>query len=136
VKRRTPLKRGAPMRRGRSIARKRPERVARAVGGAAFSKDERIVDEEYLAWCREQHCGFCGALPPSQPHHVLPRRMGGANQRDDLAMPVCQRCHMRCDGQTVEGMGPWPKESQLERAATAREHYQRRRAADNETFPW
>lgn len=102
-----------------------------------IEKDERVEDADYLGWLRRQHCGFCGARPPSEAHHTLPKRMGGANLRDDLAMAVCQRCHMRCDGQTVEGLGPISKETQREQAAAARSHYLRLREVDEELdFPW
>lgn len=52
-----------------------------------------IVDEDYLAHLREQVCGLCGALAPSDPHHVKPRAWREAKRQDYLCLPVCRRCH-------------------------------------------
>ncbi len=97
--------------------------TAARTGGAPVAKAERVHDPAYLAHLRAQGCSFCPRGPRSQAHHTLPHRMGGANRRDDLACSVCVRCHMRCDGQTVAGLGPIPLDLQTAAAARQRAAY-------------
>lgn len=56
----------------------------------------KVKDSKYLDWIRTNPCAFCGAIPPSEPHHV--RGVDGVPgtsrvPSDHLALPVCRECH-------------------------------------------
>lgn len=108
---------------------------------AAFPKDQRVADPAYLEWLRRKPCAFCQA-PGGEAHHVILKGMGGATQRDDVAVAACRSCHMRCHGQTVvqaggARRGPIPVEDQKEAARRMRDAF----LADNHRarrweMPW
>lgn len=73
--RRSPLRRGRPLRRinpGRAAARRR-----RDFGPQA-------------EWAVDQPCAVCGEPAPSEPSHVRSRGAGG---RAADIVPMCHRCH-------------------------------------------
>lgn len=55
-------------------------------------RERRVRDARYLAWLRTQPCAACAAPPPSEASHHGPRGMG-QKADDDLAIPLCRRCH-------------------------------------------
>jgi hypothetical protein len=58
----------------------------------AISKLSTPRDDAHLAYVRELACAFCGAAPPSEPHHV--EKVATAMQGNDYScVPVCRRCH-------------------------------------------
>lgn len=92
----------------------------------AFPKATQVVDPKYLAWCRAQPCfnvAECGRAVAGEAHHSKGKGMGGAIVRDDMAVPVCRRCHARCHGQKVDGLHPIDRERQKRAAHEARERY-------------
>jgi hypothetical protein len=57
------------------------------------------IDKELLKEIREMPCAWCNASPPSDPHHLFPRQMGGGNRLDirlDL-VPLCRTCHTKAE---------------------------------------
>ena len=88
-----------------------------------FSKQRVIDDPAYLAWARAQPCFSCGVSPAGEAHHTIHKGMGGANVRDDMAVPACRRCHMRAHGLVVEGKPPIAALTQREAARAARRRY-------------
>ena len=46
--------------------------------------------------CRDAACIVCGAPPPSDPAHVIPRSLGGKDHHNDV-VPLCRRDHDRYD---------------------------------------
>ena len=88
-----------------------------------FAKQRRIEDPTYLNWCRDQPCFNCGLTPAREAHHTIHKGMGGANVRDDTAVPACRRCHMRAHGLVVDGKPPICAQTQREAAREARRRY-------------
>lgn len=41
-------------------------------------------------------CRLCGAPPPSQMHHLIPRDRGGADVAENC-VPLCAACHQRVE---------------------------------------
>lgn len=41
-------------------------------------------------------CRLCGAPPPSQMHHLIPRDRGGADVAENL-IPLCYLCHLNVE---------------------------------------
>jgi hypothetical protein len=84
----------------------------------SFPKDGDIRCEPYLDDVRGRGCYFCPEPPPSQAHHYPPKGRGVTD--DTSTIPVCVRCHQRCEGITVvhrgERLEPISEERQ-ERAA-------------------
>jgi len=68
-------------------------------------KTGRFVLKAYRQWVTQQPCAFCSSTEGSEPHHVLAKGPQGTHL-DFTCVPACHRCHMRCDGQTVEGRPP------------------------------
>jgi hypothetical protein len=81
VVKRTPLRRGAPMRRRSRLRSRNPERAA-ARREVAFGAQ--------AALCRELACSACGLRVPTEPDHVRTRGAGG---RDEDTVPLCRTCH-------------------------------------------
>ena len=82
---RTPLKRGGPLKRKTAlkVRRDRPRREA--------AWRSRI----YLQWLRTLPCVVCGGKS-DDPHHIIGvGHHGGMGTKagDDMAMPVCRRHH-------------------------------------------
>ena len=53
---------------------------------------------KYLDWIRGLNCAGCGALPPSEAHHLkgdLNASGAGLKAPDWLAMPLCMLCHRK-----------------------------------------
>lgn len=51
------------------------------------------VAEREAALARDAYtCQVCGAYPAYITHHIVPRRCGGPDSRDNL-MTVCSHCH-------------------------------------------
>lgn len=57
-----------------------------------FPKPKRKVDEKLLEHVRAQPCASCGALPPSDPSHLMSRGAGGPDSEYNVA-PQCRVCH-------------------------------------------
>lgn len=138
VIRRTPLRRKTPLQRGGGI---RQGPAKRRGPSMAMGKSKRVVDQAYLAWCRYQPCAFCGVhgVFPVEAHHVDKRKMGGAVQRDDRAVPACRICHRRCHGERVQVRGeahPRPviyMNRQIATAKRCRAYYE---AKIKRAIPW
>lgn len=60
-------------------------------------------DPKRLAMVRAQPCIYCGALPPSEAHHVTWPRGLGQRSTDAHAVPLCHACHMSFH----DGAGPF-----------------------------
>jgi hypothetical protein len=106
----------------------------------SFAKEARVKDPAYLRWCRVQRCAFCDRHG-GEAHHVGGKGMGGARLRDDLAVPACRKCHMRCEGLVVaeksgQRLGPIGRPRQLRKARAARDRYLRELAAPAGAIPW
>lgn len=67
----------------------------------AIRKDGALYCDPTLEFARGLPCHFCGAPPPSAPHHWPPKGMGGAKIDDTRVVPVCLICHKRCHGERV-----------------------------------
>ena len=138
MKRRAPLGRRTRLRSGGPIRARAPRRRGETPPPLKFGKDRRVLDPEWIAEVRRHPCRSCKRRPPSEAHHVIPRGMGGASQRDDMVVPMCRRDHMRCEGLVVSENGlqyaPIPKEQQLEWAlewAARRVEWQRAQEGDD-----
>lgn len=75
IERHTPLKQHTPMKKVNPARRK-----------VLYLQDFGVHADLVRSLC----CCVCGALPPSEAHHVKSRGAGGT--RKDLA-PLCARCH-------------------------------------------
>lgn len=66
--------------------------------GVSDIDDALFADRErHAALMRDNYtCRNCGAYPVNIAHHILPRRWGGSDYRENL-MTVCRRCHMRIE---------------------------------------
>jgi hypothetical protein len=91
---------------------------------------------EYLNWIRQLPCHFCGAQPPSHPHHhtrgMAQRRGKGERAHDHQAMPLCWKCHRRFH----DAAGPfaaWNKTQRIAWQDSAVTEY-RNRYTDEEVF--
>lgn len=65
-----------------------------------------LVNKPLLAEFRRRRCEVCGNAPPSEPHHVLCRGMGGGGRIDHPfnLLSACLRCHRRYhDGNLMIG---------------------------------
>lgn len=119
---RTPMKRGGPLKRKTPLRRKKPtsrsvaiavgKMVARLnavasgkitgtqkvspapMGGTAKPKTQRVLDSGWLAVVRAMPCAFCGKAGPSDAHHFPPKSRTGV-QVDVLTVPACRECHER-----------------------------------------
>ena len=78
------LKRGGPPRRKTGVKPRNAKRLARL---------RAVQFAEQAAICRELACAFCGHPPPSVPHHVVRRGMGGTGGTDADTVPCCDDCH-------------------------------------------
>lgn len=77
---RTPLKRGASLRRRTRL---------RLVNRVRMAKRRARDFGDQAQLCRRSHCPACGAWP-CDPHH-WPTRARGGTDRD--CMPLCRACH-------------------------------------------
>lgn len=84
-----------------------------------------------LAWDRRQRCSFGGTHPDGEhaggESHHYPTKGSLGTTRDDLTMPICRRCHMRCHGETVVEddyrLGPIGHEEQVHAVHVARSRF-------------
>ncbi|MEZ4504712.1 MAG: HNH endonuclease [Thermomicrobiales bacterium] len=56
-------------------------------------------------------CTICGSREQLEVHHIVPRRLGGSNDPENL-VTVCAACHRRMDRESLERDGsghgaPW-----------------------------
>lgn len=73
-------------------------------------------NERLLKYFREQPCEFCGAPPPSQPHHIYCRGLGGGSRLDKALnlLSVCRECHMKIHCGVICRGECWNKAAQRE----------------------
>lgn len=51
-----------------------------------------VRSDAFKAFVRTKPCMFCGARPPSDPHHVGPHGIGEKTD-DSRTVPCCRKCH-------------------------------------------
>jgi hypothetical protein len=56
-------------------------------------KTKPIRDPGYLAWLRTLPCALCGHTPCDAAHQRLLGGGVGSKPGDDLAIPLCWKCH-------------------------------------------
>ena len=56
---------------------------------------QRIADE------KQGPCRTCGAVPPNELHHLVPRSQGGSDVADNI-VPLCSDCHGRVEARNKE----------------------------------
>lgn len=78
---RTPLKRGASLRRRTRL---------RPVNRVRMAKRRALCFARQSELARSLPCFTCGAPPPSDPSHLKSR---GADGKDDAVIPQCRPCH-------------------------------------------
>lgn len=63
--------------------------------GPIRSKPLGVVDEQLLDSYRNAPCEICGKRPPSEPHHIEARGLGGGNRKDVRSnlVSLCLRHH-------------------------------------------
>lgn len=49
-------------------------------------------------------CRLCGAPPPSQMHHLIPRDRGGADVAENC-IPLCSECHAAVEHRNPDACG-------------------------------
>ena len=69
----------------------------------------KVVDELYLEYVRQQPCSLCAAPPPSQPHHLQARGMGGGSRLDVAlgVLPLCVFCHQKVHNGNIHRRTLW-----------------------------
>lgn len=54
-----------------------------------------------IAEARQGRCLVCGASPPNELHHLIPRSQGGADTEGNI-VPLCRDCHRRVEAHDSE----------------------------------
>jgi len=61
-------------------------------------RNNREVDDEYIAWIKGWECLSCKKWPVDA-HHTVSRGAGGS---DYTSIPLCHSCHMQCHSMGAE----------------------------------
>lgn len=80
-----------------------------------FPKTKRIENRKLLDKITEQPCCVCGAMPPSDPHHLSTKGSGGDDTEDNL-IPLCRMHHVmiHAEGSKMLEKHPHVKELLIE----------------------
>lgn len=90
LNRKTPINRGTKtMKRGKSFAKLRAERIAKAPG-AGITDEDRAAIFERDGW----KCLKCGSTEELTIDHVIPISKGGRNDPDN-AQALCLNCNVQ-----------------------------------------
>lgn len=58
----------------------------------AIPKPQRLRDPKAIEAARKPFCESCGGPAYGEPHHIIPRSVGGADHKLNL-IQLCLRCH-------------------------------------------
>ncbi len=102
IRRRAPLRRKAPLRRGaRRVGAAARERVRAggklAVGRPSVTHAEWRATVERVLERANARCERCGSRRAVDPHHVVKRSQGGADDPDAVVALCRWVCHRLCD---------------------------------------
>lgn len=98
---RTPLKRGKPLRAKTRMKQRSDKRKAYR------ASDEGKAATAYLQAVKGLHCAVCGAPPPSDAHHVICDRFGARKSSDWDAIPLCKKHHQDGPEAIHNGKASW-----------------------------